>query len=62
MCRMKKGIFEVLCDKFKAHHNETIPSLQYRKLIREENKNAEEWMDHLRVKNYEYACKDSNNN
>ena len=35
--------FKLQCDK-------TILLLQYHKLTREQNENAEEWMDHLRLK------------
>ena len=52
----KHGLFEVLNEKFKLQHNATILSLQYCKLIKEQNKNGKEWMDHLRIKanKYEY--------
>ena len=35
-------MFKVLSEKFQSQHNETILSLQYCKLIREQRENAEE--------------------
>ena len=52
------GLFEVLREKLKPQHNETILSQQYCKLIREEKESPEEWMGHLRVKANECECKD----
>ena len=40
----------MLSDKFKPQHNDTIVSLKYWKLYREQNENAEEWTGHLRIK------------
>ena len=39
-CKISAGMLEVLNEKFKPQHNKTILSLQYCKLIREENKSA----------------------
>ena len=32
MCNMLEGLFEMLANKFKPQYNETIKSLQFRKL------------------------------
>ena len=37
----------MLATKFKPHFNETIKSLQFRKLYRLEGESAEEWMGRL---------------
>ena len=42
-----KGLFETLCNKCKPQYNETIKSLQFRKLHRYENENVEGWMGRL---------------
>ena len=39
----------MLATKFRPHFNETIKSLQFRKLCRFEGKSAEEWMGRLCV-------------
>ena len=44
------GMLEVSSEKFKAWHNETFLLLQYCKLKREQNENAKELMDCLRIK------------
>ena len=44
-------------DKCKPQHNETIVSLQYCKLAREQNENAKEWIGHLGKKLNEYGYK-----
>ena len=46
-CKTSSGLFEVLSEKLKPQHNETVSSLRYSKQIREEKENAEEWMGHL---------------
>ena len=48
----------MLSDKFKPKHYETILSLQCSKLTGKQNENAEEWMDHLRIKTNECECKE----
>ena len=48
-------LLEVLSDKFKPQHNETVLSLQYCKLTREQNENAEDWMVNLIIKENEYG-------
>ena len=44
------GMFQVHSKKFKLQYNETILSLQYYKLIREQKENVEEWIGHLKTK------------
>ena len=46
---MLEGLFETLTNKFKPQYNETIISLQFRKLYRYEDENVEEWMGRLWV-------------
>ena len=48
-CQTCFGLLKVLSAKFKMQHDETIVSLQYCKLVREEE-SAEELMDHLIIK------------
>ena len=36
--------------RFKLQHYETILSLQYCKVAREQSENPQEWMGHLRIK------------
>ena len=48
-CRTSAGLFEVLSKNIKTQHNETIDSVQYCKLEREQKENAEEWMGYLRL-------------
>ena len=43
-CNTLEGPFDTLCNKFKSQYNETIKSLQFRKLYRYEDENVEEWM------------------
>ena len=43
-CRRRTDLFKVFSDKFKPQRNEAMLSLQYCKLTKELNKNAEEWM------------------
>ena len=56
MMRIKKNeeqawdCLEAIDDKLKTQHNETVLSLQYCKLAREQNENDKEWMGHLRLK------------
>ena len=44
-----EGLFETLSNTFKPQYNETIKSLQFRKLYRYNDKNVEEWMGRLHV-------------
>ena len=46
-CNMLEDLFDMLANKFKPQHNETIKSLQLRKLCQLESKNVEEWMGRL---------------
>ena len=46
-CNTLKGLFETLTNKFKPQNNETIKSLQFRKLYRYDDENIEEWMGRL---------------
>ena len=57
-CRPSAGLFEVASEKFKPQHNETILSMQYCKLTREQNENAEEWMGRIRLKVIECSFKE----
>ena len=45
-CRLFKGLRKML----KSQYNETVLSLQYCKLTKEQNDNADEWMGCLRLK------------
>ena len=44
-------------ENFKLQHNETILSLKYSKLAREQNENAEEWKGCPRLEANERGCK-----
>ena len=46
---MLEGLFNMLTSKFLPQFNETIKSLQFRKLCRNDGENVEEWMGRLRV-------------
>ena len=54
-CKTSIALFAVLSENFKLQHNETILSVQYCKLIRQQSENAQEWADPLRIKMHE--CK-----
>ena len=49
VCTMLEGLFDTLATKFKPQYNETIKSLQFRKLYRLDNENVNEWMGRLHV-------------
>ena len=51
-------LFEVLNEKIKPQHNETILSFQYCKLIGQQCQVAEEWMGRLRIKANECVYKE----
>ena len=53
-----KGLFTALNNEFKPHYNETIKSLQFHKLGRQTNKNAEEWKSRPRLAAVEYNYKE----
>ena len=46
-CNTLQGLFDMLATKFWPQFNETIKSLQFRKLCRSENESAKEWMGQL---------------
>ena len=48
-CNTLKGLFDTLAANFKPQFNETIKSLQFRKLYRFKGESAEEWMSRLRI-------------
>ena len=48
-CNTLDGLFDMLAIKFKPQYNETIKSLQFRKLYRLDNENVDEWMGRLCV-------------
>ena len=48
-CNRLQGLFDTLATKFKPQYNETVKSLQFRKLYRLENESADEWMGRLHV-------------
>ena len=50
MCATSMALFEVLGEKAKPQHNETILALHYCKLMREQGISGEESMGHLRLK------------
>ena len=60
-CSKKTGLFKVLSDKFKAYQNQSILSLQYCNLSKEQNKNAKEKNGHLRIKENESKYKEKIN-
>ena len=48
-CNTLQGLFDTLATKFRPQFNETMKSLQFRKLCRFKGKSAEEWMGRLGV-------------
>ena len=48
-CNALQGLFDMLAVKFKPQFNETIKSLQFRKLYRIEGETTEEWMGRLQI-------------
>ena len=53
--QIKQGFFFNICnEEFRPQYNETILSLQYCKLSREEYDIAEKWMGRLRIKLNKY--------
>ena len=46
-CSTLEGLFKILTNKFRPKFNETIKSLQFSKLSRQNGENAEEWMGRL---------------
>ena len=49
MSNTLEGLFETLSNKFKPQYNETIKSLQFRKLYQYDERNVEEWMRRLHI-------------
>ena len=49
MCNILEGLFETLSNKFKPQYNETIKSLQFRKLYHYDDEHVEEWMGRLHM-------------
>ena len=47
MCNTLECLFKTLPNKFKPPYNETIKSLQFRKLYRYDEENVKEWMGRL---------------
>ena len=58
-CNTMEGLFTTLNNKFKPQDNETIKTLQFHKLFRQGNANAEEWMGRLRLTAVQYSYKDT---
>ena len=48
-CNTMEGLITTLSNKFKLQYNETIKSLQFQKLGRKTNDNAEEWVGRFRL-------------
>ena len=48
-CDALDGLFKILNSKFRPQSSETIKSLQFRKLSRNDGANAEEWMGRLKL-------------
>ena len=48
-CSTLEGLVNMLAGKFKLQYNETVKSLQFRKLYRLENESVDEWMGRLCV-------------
>ena len=46
-CSILEGLFKILTQKLRLQCNQTIKSLQFHKLSRENEENAEEWMGRL---------------
>ena len=44
-----KGLFNILINKLKPQYNEIVTSLQFHKLVRQMNENAEELMARLHL-------------
>ena len=47
MCNTLEDLFETVSNKLKPQYNETIRSLQFKKLYQYDDKNVEEWMGKL---------------
>ena len=53
MCNTLEWLFQTLTNKFKPQFNETIKSLQFHKLSRQDGESAEEWLGRLRMSEVE---------
>ena len=53
-CNTLEGLFEKLSNKFKSQYNETIKSLQFRKIYQNDKENVEEWMGGLCITAVEF--------
>ena len=60
ICKSSTGLFKMLNEKFKLQHNETILSLQYRKLLRDNSKSVPEWMGWLIIGKIECKYQEDN--
>ena len=49
VCSTLEGLFDTLATKFRPQYNETIKSLQFRKLYRFEGESGDEWMGRLHM-------------
>ena len=47
VCSTLEGLFHILTNKFRLQFNETIKSLQFCKLSRQDGESTEEWMGRL---------------
>ena len=57
-CNPLEGLFEILMNKFKPQFNETIKSLQFYKLSRQDGESAEEFLGRLRSSTVECNCQE----
>ena len=46
-CNTLQGLYDMLATKFKPQYNETVKSLQFRKLYRLENESADQWIGEI---------------
>ena len=53
MCSTLDSLFETLTNNFRPQFNETIKSLQFHKLSRQDGESAEEWMGRLKISTVE---------
>ena len=60
MYRTVGDFFNILNSKFRPEHNETILLLQYCKVCRCDNDNAEEWLDRPHIMTTNFKCKEIN--
>ena len=48
-CNDEEDLFDTISNRFKQQYNEMIKLLQFCKLVRQQDKTTEEWMDRLRI-------------